>query len=103
VPLGGFAVPFFGVQQEQQLCHGCYLQPLPAQAAADCCFMDTWPPLCREHAQAVASQVGMLTINQLAAAERRKQWDKEVAQLRSTCQVSSWTPASSLSTYACWV
>lgn len=43
----------------------------------------------REYAQTVASHVGMLTMSQLGAAERRKEWNREVAELRSTCQVSS--------------
>jgi hypothetical protein len=41
----------------------------------------------REYAQTLASHVGMLTMSQMGAAERRKEWNKEVAALRSTCQV----------------
>jgi hypothetical protein len=45
--------------------------------------------LCREYAQTVATHVGMLTMSQLGAAERRKEWNREVAEVRSKCQVRS--------------
>lgn len=41
----------------------------------------------QEYAQTLATHVGMLTMSQLGAAERRKEWNKEVAELRNTCQV----------------
>lgn len=42
----------------------------------------------REYAQTLASHVGLLTMNTMGAAERKKEWDKEVAHLRSTQQVT---------------
>lgn len=41
----------------------------------------------QEYAQTLANHVGMLTMSQLGAAERRKEWNKEVAELRNTYQV----------------
>jgi hypothetical protein len=49
--------------------------------------------LCREYAQTLASHVGMLTMSQMGAAERRKEWNREVADIRATCQVKQHTPA----------
>lgn len=41
----------------------------------------------RRAALSLASSVGLLTMSQLDAAGRRKDWDKEVVHFRSTCQV----------------
>lgn len=41
----------------------------------------------REYAATLSSHVGMLTMSQLGAAERRRDWNKEVAHVRATCQV----------------
>lgn len=43
------------------------------------------------YAQTLASHVGMLTMSQLGAAERRREWNKDVATLRSTCQGKATT------------
>lgn len=74
------------------------LQHTKAAGDADTCML-CWCCCFREYAQTVASHVGMLTMSQLGAAERRKEWNREVAELRSTCQVRR-TPHLGQSTFA---